>query len=186
MQTLRTRSLAAQQRARRAPKGRRCPGQSSCCRTPATCCTGRRRCASSFTFTLTQSPWVNSQLCCSALKNALFALRVMPPGMHHVSCKTTACLQVGEHGYGELAGSGMGFAVVELNAASVRAWRLVQVWCSACICAQISSSGPCVHSMLPEAPASDLWCHSCVAAIVQPTGNAHCTQSPGQKCRCCR
>ena len=34
---------------------------------------------------------------------------------------------MGEHGYGELAGSGLGFAVVELNAASVRAWRLVQV-----------------------------------------------------------
>ena len=39
----------------------------------------------------------------------------------------SSMMQVGEHGYGELAGSGLGFAVVELNAVSVRAWRLVQV-----------------------------------------------------------
>ena len=34
---------------------------------------------------------------------------------------------VGEHGIGELHGTGQGFATVALNAASVRAWRLVQV-----------------------------------------------------------
>ena len=33
---------------------------------------------------------------------------------------------VGEHGIGELHGTGQGFAEVALNAASVRAWRLVQ------------------------------------------------------------
>ena len=57
-------------------------------------------------------------------------MRCCPAGRQEGTCSCTQLdpwSQVGEHGYGELAGSGLGFSVVELNAASVRAWRLVQV-----------------------------------------------------------
>ena len=48
---------------------------------------------------------------------------------------------VGEHGIGELHGTGQGFAEVALNAASVRAWRLVQ----ASLCEPGMSIYECEH-----------------------------------------
>lgn len=86
-----------------------------------------------------------------------------------MACKTRGCPQVGEHGYGELAGSGLGFAVVELNAASVRAWRLVQV-CSCglsvqsysltdtCICCCLHT--PAVAASLSGTPQPCMFCYA--------------------------